>query len=195
MNYSINNNAINNNAINNNAINNLINNAVNNAINNIYNNLYYNINNAIYNSIINTSFYEDPIYKNVISEEEFNKLEKKHYSISSPFNNTCPITQIEFLTDEEIIELPCNHCFNPTAIKKWLMEEKGECPVCRYKFETVEQPIEEQPIEEQPIEEQPIEEQPIEEQTIEENLIYNPNDFNDVYNNFMDTYIIYLNII
>jgi hypothetical protein len=171
-------------SINNNAINNLINNAVNNAINNIYNNLYYNINNAIYNSIINTSFYEDPIYKNVISEEEFNKLEKKHYSISSPFNNTCPITQIEFLTDEEIIELPCNHCFNPTAIKKWLMEEKGECPVCRYKFETIEVIVE-----------QTIEEQTIEEQTIEENLIYNPNDFNDVYNNFMETDIIYLNII
>jgi hypothetical protein len=167
-------------SINNNAINNSVNNAINNVINNAINNTIYN---TIIDTILDTSFYEDPIYKNVISEEEFNKLEKKHYSISSPFNNTCPITQVEFLNDEGIIELPCNHCFNPTAIKKWLMEEKGECPVCRYKFETIEKESE-QAVEQGA--EQAVE------QAVEQAAVYNPNDFNDVYNNFMETDIIYV---
>ena len=147
------------------------------------NNIYYNINNDIYNA----SFYECPTIKHVISEEEFNKLEKKCYNINNPFNNTCPITQIEFLNDEEMIELPCTHCFNPIAIKKWLMEEKGECPVCRYKFETIEQPAA-QPAAQTAA--QPAAQPPT--QPAEENLIYNPNEFNNVFNNFMVIDIIYV---
>jgi hypothetical protein len=129
--------------------------------------------NIINNNIINTSLFEGPTLKHVISEEEFNKLEKKPYSMTSPYNNTCPITQIEFVNEEEIIELPCSHYFNPIAIKKWLMEEKGECPVCRYKFTTIEINTPE-----------PI--------TILENTIYNPNTFNNIFNNFMQTEIIYV---
>ena len=53
------------------------------------------------------------------------------------------------------------------------MEEKGECPVCRYKFKTIEINTPE-----------PI--------TILENTIYNPNTFNNIFNNFMQTEIIYV---
>ena len=41
---------------------------------------------------------------------------------------------IDFDEEEEIVELECNHCFNEDAIKKWLKEEKAECPVCRYQL-------------------------------------------------------------
>jgi hypothetical protein len=159
----------------------------------------------------------------VISEEEFNKLEKKHYSIdeqsnnkqsnNKQSNNTCPITQIEFLKDEEIIELPCSHNFNPIAIKKWLMEEKGECPVCRYKFKTIVQ--EPEPVQAEQTQVQAEQTQVQAEQTQvqaeqtqiqaqqtqvqaqqiqAENLTYNPSEFNNFFNNFMETDVIYVYI-
>jgi len=50
-----------------------------------------------------------------------------------------------FIPNQEIIKLPCNHFFEPLAIKKWLQEEKAECPVCRYNdFKTKEIKIEEE---------------------------------------------------
>ena len=35
----------------------------------------------------------------------------------------------------ETIQLPCNHCFHKDA---GFTKEKNECPVCRYKFESIE---------------------------------------------------------
>jgi len=37
-----------------------------------------------------------------------------------------------------ISKLPCNHLFNTDAILKWLKEEKAECPICRFKLESIE---------------------------------------------------------
>jgi E3 ubiquitin-protein ligase RNF115/126 len=131
----------------------------------------------------------------VISEEEFNKLEKKHYSIDNQSNSTCPITQIEFLKDEEIIELPCSHIFNPSAIKKWLMEESGECPVCRYKFTTIQVQAEQAQAEQAQAEQAQAEQAQAEQaQAEEENLRYNPTEFNDIFNNFMETTVVYVYI-
>ena len=41
---------------------------------------------------------------------------------------------IDFEDDQDVILLPCNHCFIPEAIEKWLQEEKAECPICRFKL-------------------------------------------------------------
>ena len=38
----------------------------------------------------------------------------------------------------EIIKLPCDHCFIPEAIEKWVKEEKAICPVCRYTLDSKE---------------------------------------------------------
>jgi hypothetical protein len=78
--------------------------------------------------------------KFVISENEKNKLVPvKFKNIRCKDENTkCSITQEEFNDDDEVIQLPCNHCFTEEAIMNWLTKEKGECPVCRYKFECVE---------------------------------------------------------
>ena len=38
----------------------------------------------------------------------------------------------------EIIKLPCEHCFIPEAIVKWVKEEKAICPVCRYALDSKE---------------------------------------------------------
>ena len=52
-------------------------------------------------------------------------------------NATCPITLIDFKENQDIIKLPCNHCFIPDAILHWLEKEKAECPMCRLKLDHI----------------------------------------------------------
>lgn len=77
------------------------------------------------------SFLEKPVYKTVITKEGEDRLKKVKFKDSEKRNISCPILFIDFEEEEEIIELECKHCFNQDAIKKWLKEEKAECPVCR----------------------------------------------------------------
>ncbi len=99
--------------------------------------------NRIMNSIDDTiesaitrevSFLEKPLYKTVLTKEGEEKLKKIKFKDSEKKNLSCPILFIDFDEEEEIVELECNHCFNEDAIKKWLKEEKAECPVCRYQL-------------------------------------------------------------
>ena len=80
------------------------------------------------------SFLEKPVYKTVITKEGEDKLKKIKFKDSEKKNISCPILFVDFDEEEEIIELECKHCFNEDAIKKWLKEEKAECPVCRYEL-------------------------------------------------------------
>ena len=43
----------------------------------------------------------------------------------------------------DIIRLPCNHCFIPEAIERWVKEENALCPVCRYNLDSKEVETEE----------------------------------------------------
>ena len=72
------------------------------------------------------------MYKKVLTQEGESNLKKIKFKDSEKKNQSCPILFIEFDEEEDIIELNCKHCFNESAIKKWLTEEKSECPVCRY---------------------------------------------------------------
>ena len=89
-------------------------------------------------SILNQTLYQKPKYIKVLSEEGKKKLKTSKYSQSLNCNSSCPIIQLEFEPEEEIIILPCNHAFNPEGIKHWLEEEKAECPVCRHQLDFVE---------------------------------------------------------
>ena len=93
--------------------------------------------NFLLNHVINRSFHEKPIYKNVISEKGLLELEERKFNQSDK-NHSCPIFQVNFTNESDIIKLPCNHVFTPDAIKKWLKEENAICPVCRYKLDSVE---------------------------------------------------------
>jgi hypothetical protein len=53
-------------------------------------------------------------------------------------NTACGIWQEEFVPDQAIKILPCNHAFDAEAITKWLTTEKAECPMCRFKLESKE---------------------------------------------------------
>ena len=86
-------------------------------------------------------------YKNIISEGGLTQLNHIKYTFNENENNniynkSCPIMMYDFEENQEIIQLPCNHCYDPDAIKKWVNEEKAECPVCRYKLKSKEIKIE-----------------------------------------------------
>jgi hypothetical protein len=90
-------------------------------------------------SILNQSFEEqEQKYKTVLSDKGNEQLKIIKYSSDSYENKMCPIMHINFEDNEEVIELPCKHIFNSDGIKKWLSEEKAECPVCRYKLDSKE---------------------------------------------------------
>jgi len=81
---------------------------------------------------------ENPI-KYVLSGEGEQKIETVEFDPEIyPNINGCPITIKDFKKGDMISKLPCNHLFNTDAILKWLKEEKAECPICRFKLESVE---------------------------------------------------------
>ena len=103
---------------------------------------------TIYNELLNSSLYDKFIYKYILSEEGESQLKtikftKEFTKELGDINNICPITNLEFEENQNIISLPCNHYFDTEAIHKWLREEKAECPVCRFKLHSKEVKIDE----------------------------------------------------
>ena len=92
----------------------------------------------IHESLLHSTFHDKAKYKRIISNKEMKNLKYIKYSKTLDINHECPILKIDFTEDMDIIKLPCNHCFEPTAITKWLQEENSVCPVCRLEFESVE---------------------------------------------------------
>ena len=45
-------------------------------------------------------------------------------------NNECCICLQEFISNEEIVELPCNHIYHKQCIEEWLKVNRN-CPSCR----------------------------------------------------------------
>jgi len=83
---------------------------------------------------IDDSLNDSSTIKKLISEEGKKQLHQIKYSKNEKYT-CCPITLTDFNDNEDIIKLPCEHCFEPTAIKQWLIKEKAECPVCRFQLD------------------------------------------------------------
>jgi len=96
-------------------------------------NITYSNNNVLYNSL-----YDEPPLLNVISHNVESKLNEINYNREKCKNDKCPITFTSFDKDNKVILLDCSHCFEPDAIKTWLKEHKAECPICRFKLESIE---------------------------------------------------------
>lgn len=85
----------------------------------------------IYNDNPNFEF-ED--VKVVLSDEEFNKLKKETIDENNLDNYkeiSCNICLSDYELREEILRLPCNHCFHKECISNWLQKENVKCPMCR----------------------------------------------------------------
>ena len=94
-----------------------------------------NADDSIFTQILNSSLNDKYTYKYILSEEGEAQLKTIKFTKElKDINNICPIMSIEFEDNQNIISLPCNHCFDPDAINKWVKEEKAECPVCRFKL-------------------------------------------------------------
>ena len=103
-----------------------------------YNTIMDSIDSTIENAVSREmSFLDKPKYKKVLTQEGEDKLKRVKFKDSEKRNASCPILFISFEEEDEIIELECKHCFNEESIKKWLKEEKAECPVCRFIFKDV----------------------------------------------------------
>ncbi|PVH78980.1 hypothetical protein DL98DRAFT_589759 [Cadophora sp. DSE1049] len=46
--------------------------------------------------------------------------------------NQCAICISDFVANEEVRVLPCNHRYHPECIDPWLLNISGTCPICRY---------------------------------------------------------------
>ena len=86
------------------------------------------------NNFINSSLYQPKKrYKKIISAKGEKML--SYIKFNNQLNEKiCPIMQLPFEDGEEIIQLPCKHCFNKEGILTWLQEESSKCPVCRYEL-------------------------------------------------------------
>jgi hypothetical protein len=91
-------------------------------------------------SILNQSLYDTNPIKHVITDAVKNELVviKHKDAVEKEKNDKCSITMEPFNDDDDIIQLPCNHCFFVDPIIHWLTEENCECPICRYKFDSIE---------------------------------------------------------
>jgi hypothetical protein len=92
------------------------------------------------NEVLTRSLYDANPNVNVASEEELQKLSQIKYknALNKELHTECAITKEPFEDDSDIIQLPCNHCFFVEPIQKWLSESSCECPICRYKFHSIE---------------------------------------------------------
>lgn len=90
------------------------------------------------NLIINNSLYDEERFRRVITDEVLENLKIVKYSKTNCKNDKCPILCVDFNENDDVIVLDCSHCFDPDSIKKWLKQHKAECPVCRYKLESIE---------------------------------------------------------
>jgi len=91
-------------------------------------------------AILHQSLYDRNPIKNVVTEEVKNGLSTIKFKDAKDRekNDKCSISMEKFNEDDDIIQLPCNHCFCIEPIMQWLTEESCECPICRYKFDSIE---------------------------------------------------------
>ena len=73
---------------------------------------------------------DETTYRNVLSEKGKKELIYDKYSCENK-NTECPILHKKFNIGDEIIKLPCGHCYDPEAIIRWLTLENASCPICR----------------------------------------------------------------
>ena len=87
---------------------------------------------------VTASMNEGNRYKQVLSENGEESLQTTQFSSKSALNTECPIFYTDFEEGQTVTKLPCNHCFVPEAIERWVRDEKAECPVCREKLPSKE---------------------------------------------------------
>ena len=86
---------------------------------------------TLYNSIQKNS--------KTLTKHQFDKLDSCCYKNISKFFTqtklealtTCLICTDKYISNDDIVVLPCKHNFHKKCIKRWLTQESNECPLCK----------------------------------------------------------------
>ncbi|NXP45414.1 PJA2 ligase, partial [Heliornis fulica] len=70
------------------------------------------------------------------TKETIDNLPESIFTGDEGEEHCCTICCSEFVEDEMIMELPCQHLFHKTCVTIWL-QKSGTCPVCRHVLEPV----------------------------------------------------------
>lgn len=87
------------------------------------------------------SFYDRSPIRHVIAEHMADDIlkTKKYIDVENREDHSkCPISLEYFKDDDDVVQLPCNHCFFEEPIRQWLMNDSHVCPICRFSFESIE---------------------------------------------------------
>lgn len=119
---------------------------LNNSFNNTFNNSFLYSNISIFNTLMNEPILTQEDVIVVLTEEQFDNLEHKNYTLQNLNNDQilnseliheenkikeCFICMENFLENEVITKIKCNHIFHKECIKPWLCKQSTKCPICR----------------------------------------------------------------
>ncbi|CCG81348.1 Uncharacterized RING finger protein C57A7.09 [Taphrina deformans PYCC 5710] len=68
---------------------------------------------------------------NILPPAYLSKLETVDYMAKDGVNAECVICLENFQDEEKLLELPCKHLYHGDCIRKWLIERKKLCPICK----------------------------------------------------------------
>lgn len=68
---------------------------------------------------------------NILPPAYLSKLETVEYMAKDGVNAECVICLDSFEDEEKVLELPCKHLYHEDCIRKWLIERKKICPICK----------------------------------------------------------------
>lgn len=68
---------------------------------------------------------------NILPPAYLSKLETIEYLAKDGVNAECVICLENFQPEEKLLELPCKHLYHEECIRKWLIERKKICPICK----------------------------------------------------------------
>ena len=98
-------------------------------MNNVPNQQYPNVDNMTYEELLEL---EERIGKvnNGLTEDEIRHLKQERFIKYKYLEDKCIICQFDFKELENIVVLPCKHCFHFPCIKPWITKEHY-CPLCK----------------------------------------------------------------
>lgn len=97
-----------------------------------------------FNDILQTSFQQQqqqgppPVKKEIIARLPVFKFNSKranllkHCTLDSC--TSCAICQSEFEVNEDLVQLPCQHCYHKDCCMPWI-QKHNTCPICRFEME------------------------------------------------------------
>ena len=66
-----------------------------------------------------------------LGAEETQRLPMRKYHSKKEASDNCVICVDEFIEEDQVRVLPCNHVFHPQCIDEWLVNHSSLCPLCK----------------------------------------------------------------